>query len=153
MFPAKSLPPPTKRRLRARKPEKVQWKSFVKVPAAVQRASCWSHDLVETLKSLDEAKFREEIGAKKLSEFDARWKEYDHYWTYTKLKADMMMPGASNRGAAGPRPSDLLGARVIRANFANGSKAIATDIFQYKNKPEKPKSVFAKQAKQNRYFI
>ena len=53
-------------------------------------------------------------------------------------------PTGDNRGGSGPKRDDLQGARYIRANFSDGSKAITTDVFKEKNKPEWSNPIFEK---------
>ena len=54
------------------------------------------------------------------------------------------MPGVANRGGSVPQRDALQGARYVRATFAHGSKAITTDVFLERNKPEKSKPIFNK---------
>ena len=97
---------------------------------------------MEMLKEFDEDKFKEDLVASGKSESGARWKEFDNFWINTKLKPDKIMPSVANRGGSVPQRDNLQGARYLRVTFADGSKAITTDVFLEKSKPEKSKPIF-----------
>ena len=69
-----------------------------------------------------------DIVASGLSEVEARVKNHSDYWTYSKVNASGTVPNDNDKHSRGPFKHDLPGGRWIRANFDDGTCAVANEI-------------------------